>query len=69
MKNNKKIVLLGGFGSLSNNDKQYHQQSRIYDADYMAIALCTHNNPYYLVRKNKDVRELLFIQENEEIHK
>lgn len=41
--------LVGGIGNLCNKDTQYHMQNRVYNANGVALCLCTSCNPYYLI--------------------
>lgn len=43
--------VVGGFGNKCNNDKQFHQQNRIYD-NKVALCLSTAFNPYYVTKDN-----------------
>lgn len=55
-----KVILYGGIGDKnSNNNTQWYQQNRIYDADGIALCISSAFNPWYKVseedgkRKNK----------------
>ena len=59
MKIVEKPVLVGGVGEKnSNNNSQYYQQNRIYDAENIALCLSTNQqtNPYYQKRNMENVR-------------
>lgn len=45
--------LWGGYGNKCNKGTQYHQQNRIYDANYIALCLSANEcfNPWYMVEE------------------
>ena len=49
--------VIGGFGNKCNNDKQFHQQNRIYD-NKVALCVSTAFNPYYVDKDNQGIRRL-----------
>lgn len=44
-------VLIGVGEKDSNGGTQWKQQNRVYDANKVAIAVCTHYNPWYLIKE------------------
>lgn len=49
--------VIGGFGNKCNNDKQSHQQNRVYD-NKVALCVSTAFNPYYVDKDNQGIRRL-----------
>ena len=49
-----KVILYGGIGDKnSNNNTQWYQQNRIYDADGIALCISSAFNPWYKVIENE----------------
>lgn len=51
-----KVILSGGIGDkASNNNSQWYQQDRIYDADGVALCIASAFNPWYRIMKTEVV--------------
>lgn len=51
-----KVILSGGIGDkTSNNNSQWYQQDRIYDADGVALCIASAFNPWYRIMKTEVV--------------
>lgn len=60
MESSNQPKLWGGIGDCkSNGGRQWYMQNRIYDADYVAIALTPHHNPYYIIQEQSSNEQRL----------